>query len=75
MDLNNKLADVANDMYGIADALDSLANVHDCEDVVAILRDRLSALSIEYAMVHAQVEAQDERELDALNREYVRETA
>lgn len=70
MDLHDRLERVAGDMQVIEDAIDALRGVESCADVVDILRDKLVYLGVVKDKLHARIEAADEREEAALNREY-----
>lgn len=72
MSLHERLEKTVDDINRIDEAIDLLNDVEDCGDVIDILNDRMKVLGIQRENIHAEIEAQDNREKDALTREYWR---
>lgn len=73
MDIRDELEMLDNQLYHAREALEHLECVDDCEDLVEIINDRIRELTNERDRIHANIEAQDDHDLDALRDEYWRD--
>ena len=69
---SERLERAEEEIFRIGEAVDYLSGVRDCEDVIQTLKDRMILLGLEKEKYHRLAEAEDDRDLEALRREYFR---
>lgn len=72
MGLDEKLEIIDEKIFKMSEAVDALADVTDCADIVDILNDRLFSLSAERETVERRIADRDAREREQELRDYYR---
>jgi len=70
--MGEKLERLEDEIFCLGEAMEYLGRVRGCEDVISALEDRMKVLAVEKERVHGAVERMEQREEDALLREYMR---
>ena len=72
LSMGEKLERLEDEIFCLGEAMEYLGRVRECEDLIAIIEDRVKVLSVERERVHGIVERLEQREEDAMRREYER---
>ena len=70
--MGDRLERIEAEIFNIGEAIEHLGEVSGCEDVIGELEDRIKVLSVERENAHRMAQAEHEREMAALRREYFR---
>ena len=72
MELDEKLEIIDETIFKMSEAVDALAEVTDCADIVDILQDRMFSLSAERETLERRIADRDAREREQELRDYYR---
>jgi len=59
------------EVFHLSEAIDQLKQVHDCDDLIDVIKDRMLVASFEREQYHAMLEDENRRDDAALSREYI----
>lgn len=59
------------EVFHLSEAIDQLKQVHDCDDLIDVIKDRMLVAGFEREQYHAMLEEENRRDDAALSREYM----
>jgi hypothetical protein len=72
MDKREKLEHLEGQLFHLGEALENIAEVEHCEDIVDAITDRIFVLTFAKEELEKRIDRENARELAALTREYWR---
>ena len=70
MTISEKYERADNELFHLNEAIEHLEEAGECEEVILIIRDKISEISAERNYYHGLIEAHDERDESEQKREY-----